>query len=58
VKEGANNAGHEVVGVRGFAGEISIGFTDFEEGSKSEIFRRCDAGASNENEAQRRESRK
>jgi hypothetical protein len=26
-----------------------IGFTDFEEGSKSEIFRRCDAGASNEN---------
>ena len=27
----------------------SIGFTDFEEGSKSEIFRRCDAGASNEN---------
>jgi hypothetical protein len=31
-----------------------IGFTDFEcevkEGSKSEIFRRCDAGASNENE--------
>jgi len=28
----------------------SIGFTDFEEGSKSEIFRRCDAGASNENE--------
>ena len=65
VKEGANNAGHEVVGVRGFAGEISeaqrresrksnIGFTDFayevKEGSKSEIFRRCDAGASNENE--------
>jgi len=48
-----------MVGVRGFAGEISIGFTDFEcevkEGSKSEIFRRCDAGAS---EAQRRESRK
>ena len=27
-----------------------IGFTDFEEGSKSEIFRRCDIGASNENE--------
>ena len=27
-----------------------IGFTDFEEGSKSEIFRRCDAGASNEND--------
>jgi len=27
----------------------NIGFTDFEEGSKSEIFRRCDAGASNEN---------
>ena len=27
----------------------SIGFTDFEEGSKSEIFRRCDIGASNEN---------
>jgi len=26
-----------------------IGFTDFEEGSKSEIFRRCDAGESNEN---------
>jgi len=53
-----------VVGVQGFAGEISeaqrresrksnIGFTDFAyevaEGSKSEIFRRCDAGASNEN---------
>jgi hypothetical protein len=32
----------------------SIGFTDFAcevaEGSKFEIFRRCDAGASNENE--------
>jgi len=60
--ESAKNAGHEVVGVRGFAGEISIGFTDFAyevaEGSKSEIFRRCDAGASNENEAQRMESRK
>jgi len=27
-----------------------IGFTDFEEGSKSEIFRRCDIGASNENQ--------
>jgi len=27
----------------------SIGFTDFEEGRKSEIFRRCDAGASPEN---------
>jgi len=31
-----------------------IGFTDFAyevaEGSKSEIFRRCDTGASNENE--------
>jgi len=29
----------------------TIGFTDFEEGSKSEIFRRCDIGASNENPA-------
>jgi len=37
-----------------FCGE-SIGFTDFEEGSKSEIFRRCDAGASNENEDPNRE---
>ena len=31
--------------------EDDIGFTDFEEGSKSEIFRRCDIGASNENES-------
>ena len=28
-----------------------IGFTDFEEGSKSEIFRRCDSGASDENDS-------
>jgi len=27
-----------------------IGFTDFTEGSKSEISRRCDIGASNENQ--------
>jgi hypothetical protein len=36
-----------VVGVRGFAGEISIRFTDFEcevnDDSKSDIFRRCDS---------------
>jgi len=31
---------------------VIIGFTDFEEGSKSEIFRRCDAGASNENDSE------
>jgi len=31
------------------AKDKTIGFTDFEEGSKSEIFRRCDIGASNEN---------
>jgi len=92
----AKNTGHEIISVRGFAGEISEapwiesrksneqvhspanqGFTDFAcevpfsfdaplpkisdllpsyaksvnpiEGSKSEIFGRCDAGASNEN---------
>jgi len=38
----AKNAGHEVIGFTDFAYEVA-------EGSKSEIFRRCDAGASNEN---------
>ena len=47
-------SGRDAGGIQSNSGELSskefIGFTDFEEGSKSEIFRRCDAGASNENE--------
>lgn len=39
----AKNAGDEVVGVRGFAGEISLEQSNTEEGSKTE---RCDSGAS------------
>jgi len=41
VNSGAKNKHSEL--------DDSIGFTDFEEGSNSEIFRRCDIGASNEN---------